>query len=93
MIKVKYSSIDRFSKSAQFKTLAGAQKFAQKWVGASPELGSYYAVSADGVGKVTVRGDLDGKAVTVADLFAKQEADVPEDSYDEDAYYDIYQNC
>ena len=56
MFKIRYSSIDRFSQSRSFKTLAGAQKFAQRWVGPHPELGGYYAISDDGVGKVTCSG-------------------------------------
>lgn len=57
-IRVTYSTIDRFRKTAKFKTLKGAQKFAQKYVGAHPEISLTfgYAVSDDGVGKVTVRG-------------------------------------
>lgn len=65
MIKVRYETIDRFSKTRRFKTLAGAQKFAQHWVGETPELGSFYAVSGDGVGKITCDGCL------VRDLFPK----------------------
>jgi hypothetical protein len=56
MIKVYYQSVDHCRKTRSFKTLAGAQKFAQAWVGETPELGTFYAVSADGVGKVTVSG-------------------------------------
>lgn len=57
-ITVRYSSIDRFRKSRKFKTLAGAQKFAQKMVGETPEISTNfdYAVSGDGVGKVTCDG-------------------------------------
>jgi hypothetical protein len=55
-IVVRYQSIDRFSKTRTFKTLAGAQKFAQNWVGKTPDLGSSYAVSEDGIGKITVSG-------------------------------------
>lgn len=64
-IRVRYESIDRFSKTRRFKTLAGAQKFAQKYVGETPELGSFYAVSGDGIGKVTCDG------CSVRDLFPK----------------------
>lgn len=74
MITVLYQTIDRFSKSGKFKTLAGAQKFAQKWVGATPDISStyQYAVSSDGVGKVQVRGEgKDGKTVTIWDLFPR----------------------
>jgi hypothetical protein len=55
-IAVRYSAVDGFSKSRTFKTLAGARKFAQGYVGAHPEIGLGYAVAGDGVGKVTVRG-------------------------------------
>ena len=55
-IKVRYSSIDRFGKSRKFKTLAGARKFAHDWIGAHPEIGSTYAVSGDGIGKITCSG-------------------------------------
>lgn len=56
MIQVTYTSIDRYRKDSTFKTLAGAQKFATRWVGARPELGTWYAVSGDGVGKITCTG-------------------------------------
>jgi hypothetical protein len=62
-IKVTYSSIDRVRKSRTFKTLAGAQNWARYWVGKTPELGSGYAVSFDGVGKITVTG------ATLAEMF------------------------
>ena len=67
MIKIKYQSIDRFSKTATFKTVAGAQRFAHKWVGETPEISLTfgYAVSADGVGKVTWAG------TTAQELFPK----------------------
>lgn len=55
-IRVTYSTIDRFRKSQSFSTLKGAQAFAQKWVGKTPEMGGYYAVSGDGVGKIEVLG-------------------------------------
>ena len=56
MIKVRYSTIDRFSQTRRFKTLEGARKFAVYYVGEHPEMGSSYAVSDDGVGKITVEG-------------------------------------
>jgi len=56
MIGVTYTSIDWVRKSKTFKTLKGAQNFAQYWVGETPELGSFYAVSFDGVGKITCAG-------------------------------------
>jgi hypothetical protein len=64
-ITVIYESIDRCRKTRKFKTLKGAQKHAQKWVGLHPEISTtfQYAVSGDGVGKITVDG------AAVADLF------------------------
>jgi hypothetical protein len=64
-IRVRYTTIDRFSQSRRFKTLEGAQKYAAKYVGETPELGSFYAVSGDGVGKITCEG------CRVSDLFPK----------------------
>jgi len=61
-IKVRYQSLDRYSESRTFKTLAGARKYAQKWVGPTPEVGGFYAVSGDGMGKVTAN-------VPMRDLF------------------------
>src|SRR5262249_17319420 len=46
-IHVTYDSIDGHCETRVFKTLRGARKFAQKWVGEHPDLGSYYAVSYD----------------------------------------------
>ncbi len=55
-ITVRYSSIDGCSKSRKFKSLKGAQAFAQRYVGKTPEMGGSYAVSGDGVGKIEVTG-------------------------------------
>jgi hypothetical protein len=55
-ITVRYSSIDRFRETRRFKTLDGARKYATNWVGENAELGSRYAVSFDGIGKVEVEG-------------------------------------
>ena len=68
MIIVKYSSIDRVRTLRTFKTLAGARKFAHRCVGAHPEMGFYYAVSGDGIGKIIVAGD-----ATLRDLFPEKE--------------------
>lgn len=82
MITVKYSSIDGYCKSRSFKSLKGARKFAQERVGKNPDIGgSYYAVSDDGVGKVTVVGvginDLfgDEPSAEAAAFFAEKGAD------------------
>ena len=57
-IRIRYRSLDRFSQSRTFKTLAGAQRYAQKWVGQTPDISEAfgYAVSDDGIGKITVSG-------------------------------------
>ena len=57
MIKVKYSSVDsRNGKWRSFKTLSRARKFAQHWIGKTPEIGATYAVSGDGICKIEVKG-------------------------------------
>jgi hypothetical protein len=53
-IKITYQSIDGLRDTRSFKTIEGARKFAQRGVGEHPELGRGYAVSGDGIGKVTV---------------------------------------
>jgi hypothetical protein len=62
-ITVVYSSVDRVRNRRKFKTLSGARAFAHKMVGPHPEIGFRYAVSGDGIGKVTVEG------VSLAELF------------------------
>jgi hypothetical protein len=66
VITVVYSSIDRFRKKRTFKTLAGARKFAQEWVGKNPDMGTSYAVADDGVGKIEAWG------CKLADLFGDE---------------------
>jgi hypothetical protein len=65
-ITLYYSSIDGFSERREYKTLAGAQARAQYWIGEHPDLGAYYAVSFDGVGKIEVEG------VSLRDLFPER---------------------
>jgi hypothetical protein len=55
-IKVVYKSVDGARISRKFATKAGARRFAVRYVGAHPEIGSDYAVSSDGIGKVEVFG-------------------------------------
>ena len=68
-IAVRYSSVDSYGKitTRKFVTLRGAREFAWHWVGRFPEIGSGYAVSADGIGKVEVEG------CTLADLFPERD--------------------
>lgn len=63
MITINYRAVDGARDRRTFKTLTGAQKFAHKLVGAHPEIGSWYAVAGDGVGRVTCTG------CTIAELF------------------------
>ena len=62
-IVVDYSSIDGGHTRRTFKSVRGARSFAHKWVGEDADLGSHYAVSSDGIGKVTVAG------ASLAELF------------------------
>lgn len=64
-IIIHYSALDGFHETRHFKTVAGAQRYAQKWVGATPEI-SYnfqYAVSYDGYGRIMAQG------ATMTELF------------------------
>lgn len=56
MIEVSYRSIDHYGETRRFKTLAGARRYAQRRIGPHPELGSFYAISGDGVGRIAVCG-------------------------------------
>lgn len=53
VIVLDYDSIDHIHKRLRFKSLAKAQAYAWSMIGRHPDLGSYYAVSDDGIGKVT----------------------------------------
>jgi hypothetical protein len=96
MITVRYSAVDGYRKTRRFKTLKGAQRWAQWRVGQFPEMGSWYAVSFDGIGKVTVEGTIGafGEAahrnVTLRDLFPEPESEPLPDHGDwaESARYD-----
>lgn len=64
-IVLRYSAVDGTRHQPRaFDNLADASSYAVEWVGATPEVGSNYAVSWDGVGKITV-----GAGCQVADLF------------------------
>jgi hypothetical protein len=55
-IRIHYSTIDRFSETRRFTTLAGAQACAQRRLGTRFDVGQSYAVCGDGVGKIEVAG-------------------------------------
>ena len=63
MINIYYEASDGFTKEARFTDLGDAQRYAQLWMGKSPEMGVHYAASADGVAKIVVEG------VSMAKLF------------------------
>jgi hypothetical protein len=65
-ITVRLSSIDGFRKTRKFKTLDGARKFAVSYAGQSPEFGMGYAISDDGVCKITCDG------CTLSELFGQK---------------------
>lgn len=70
-ITLLYTSIDHVRTRRTFATLAGAIAFAERKVGPTPELGSHYAVSPDGIGKIeVVRG------TALASLFPALTADL-----------------
>jgi hypothetical protein len=56
MIKLRYSSVDGFTETKTFDTVEAASAYARHWIGNHPEIGSHYAVSDDGIGKIEVTG-------------------------------------
>jgi hypothetical protein len=71
-IKVSYRAVDGARMNRNFLSLEKAQAFAQKYVGSHPEIGGYYAVSGDGIGKVTCEG------CSLAELFPSAETETRE---------------
>lgn len=63
--RVTYLAVDGCRETRRFKTIDGARKFAQKYLGEFPEFGGTYAVSDDGIGTVRWEG------LTFKDLFPK----------------------
>lgn len=61
---------DGFVGKKKYKTLKSASAYAIRYVGKTPEIGSSYAASADGVCTVEVSGTLAGEPVKLSDLFA-----------------------
>jgi hypothetical protein len=62
-IQVLYQAIDGYSETRGYATVEAAREWPQRMIGAHPDMGSHYAVSFDGVGKVSVAG------CTLDDLF------------------------
>lgn len=74
VINVTYRAVDGAKDKRTFKTLKGAQKFAREMVGDHPEMGSDYAVSGDGIGRVRVTG------CTLQQLFNVEDSDFNNDA-------------
>jgi hypothetical protein len=55
MIKLTYSTVDGYLKYKTFNDLAKAKEWAKHWMG-TPEIGSTYAVTGDGIGKMECSG-------------------------------------
>ena len=67
-ITVRYAAVDGYRVSRKFTSIAGARKFAARYIGNNPDtFGGSYAVSDDGVGTVRVEG------CTLAKLFGQAE--------------------
>lgn len=64
-ITVRYLACDGSNSTRKYKTIEGARKYAQSMVGECPERGSFYAISGDGIGRITVSG------ATLNDLFPR----------------------
>lgn len=67
-ITLHFSTIDGIRKTHRYSTLAGAQRKAKNWVGAVDSTSGSYAVSSDGVVKVSCEG------CTLAELFGEAPA-------------------
>ena len=66
-ITVRYAAADGYRVSRKFTSIAGARKFAARYIGNNPDTCGSYAVSDDGVGTVRVQG------CTLAELFGQPE--------------------
>lgn len=62
-ITVYYTAVDGYRKVERFPDVPKAAEFAQHWIGKHPSIGSGYAISDDGIGKIEVAG------ATLHDLF------------------------
>ena len=56
MINIRYSSVDGFTETKTFDTVEAASDYARYWIGKRPDIGSHYAMSDDGIGKIEVEG-------------------------------------
>lgn len=82
-IKLRFSTLDGIRKTKAFKSLKGARKAAHAWIGADADVGGHYAVSTDGVVKLTVEG------CTLADIFGPEKDSDPTPENRGDGWYKI----
>jgi hypothetical protein len=54
-INLHYSTLDGFHKRKSFSSLSQAKLWAKHWMG-TPEIGSTYAITGDGIGKLECSG-------------------------------------
>lgn len=54
MIKLSYSTIDRFYETRSFKTLKGAKAYFDRRIGTTYDIGFNYAVDMFGTGKLRI---------------------------------------
>lgn len=66
MISITYLAVDGFTETRAFETHAEARTYAVHWIGAHPEIGRSYAISGDGIGRITAEG------IAIHDLFEKE---------------------
>jgi hypothetical protein len=71
VLSVYFRTTDHYSETRKFATLEGARAYAQRRIGETPEMDSYYAVSPWGDARITVRGTVGDRAASVRDLFPK----------------------
>lgn len=75
MILFCYTSIDGAERREAFFSLDAARERAQYWMGKHPTLGTFYAVTDDGIGRLEITG---GEA-TLQDLFPDSSTPTLED--------------
>lgn len=84
-VTILYTAVDGSRMIKDFKTLNGAKGFAHKMIGEHPEMGGYYAVSGDGIGKVQVTG------VALKELFPEKTTARVEPEMDEQAALECHE--
>jgi len=55
-MKIFYESIDGYTEAKEFTDIIKAKEYAKECVGSYYNIGFFYAISNDGVGKITCEG-------------------------------------